>query len=74
LRIPTQTLMEGNRVLLYGSNGELEERKVTTGLSNWEYVEVLSGLQEGDRIVSSLDREGVKAGARVVPEAAKPAT
>lgn len=74
LRIPTQTLMEGNRVLLYGSDGVLEERKVTTGLSNWEYVEVLAGLEEGDRIVSSLDREGVKAGARVVPEAAKPAT
>lgn len=74
LRIPTQTLMEGNRVLLYGSNGVLEARKVTTGLSSWEYVEVLSGLTDGDRIVSSLDREGVKAGARVVPEAAKPAT
>jgi len=73
LRIPTQTLLEGNRVLLYGSNGALEERKVTTGLSNWEYVEVLSGLEEGDRIVSSLDREGVKAGVRVVPDETKPA-
>lgn len=74
LRIPTQTLMEGNRVLLYGSNGVLEARKVTTGLSSWEYVEITSGLEEGDRIVSSLDRDGVKAGARVVPEAVKPAT
>lgn len=74
LRIPTQTLMEGNRVLLYGSNGVLEARKVTTGLSSWDYVEITSGLEEGDRIVSSLDRDGVKAGARVVPEAAKPAT
>ena len=73
LRIPTQTLMEGNKVLLIGSNGVLEARKVTTGLSSWEYVEITSGLEEGDRIVSSLDREGVKAGARVVPEAAKPA-
>jgi HlyD family secretion protein len=73
LRIPTQTLLEGNRVLLYGGNGVLEERKVTTGLSNWENVEVLSGLAEGDQIVSSLDREGVKAGARVVPEETKPA-
>jgi HlyD family secretion protein len=73
LRIPTQTLLEGNRVLLLGSNGTLEERKVTTGLSNWEYAEVTSGLEEGDRIVSSLDREGVVAGARVVPEDAKPA-
>ena len=73
LRIPTQTLLEGNRVLLFGSNGVLEERKVKTGLSNWEYAEVLSGLEEGDRVVSSLDREGVKAGVRVVPEEAKPA-
>lgn len=68
LRIPTQTLLEGNRVLLYGSKGVLEERKVTIGLSNWEYAEVLSGLTEGDRIVSSLDRVGVKAGGRVTPE------
>lgn len=73
LRIPTQTLLEGNRVLLYGSNGILEERKVTTGLSNWEHAEVLSGLEEGDRVVSSLDRAGVKAGARVEPEESKPA-
>ena len=73
LRIPTQTLLEGNRVLLYGSKGVLEERKVTTGLSNWEYAEVVSGLAEGDQVVSSLDRPGVKAGVRVVPEEAKPA-
>jgi len=73
LHVPTQTLMEGNRVLLYGSNGVLEERKVTTGLSNWEYAEVVSGLEEGDQVVSSLDRAGVKAGIRVEPEASKPA-
>lgn len=73
LRIPTQTLLEGNRVLRYGSDGVLEERKVSTGLSNWEHAEVLSGLAEGDQVVSSLDRPGVKAGARVVPEEVKPA-
>jgi len=73
LRIPTQTLLEGNRVLRYDNNGVLEERKLTTGLSNWEYAEVLTGLDEGDQIVFSLDRAGVKAGVRVVPEEAKPA-
>jgi HlyD family secretion protein len=46
---------------------------VTTGLSNWEYAEVVSGLAEGDQIVSSLDRAGVKAGVRVEPEEAKSA-
>jgi HlyD family secretion protein len=73
LRIPTQTLLEGGRVLLYGSKGMLEERKVTTGLSNWEHAEVTSGLNEGDRVVLSLDRAGAKAGAKVVPEETKPA-
>lgn len=68
LRIPTQTLMEGKRVLLYGANGKLEERTLVTGLANWEYTEIVSGLNEGEQIVSSLDRPGVKAGAIVQPE------
>jgi len=73
LRIPTQTLMEGKRVLLYGSDGKLEERVVVTGLANWEYTEVISGLKEGDQIVTSLDRPGIKAGVSVQPEAASAA-
>ena len=68
LRIPTQTLMEGKRVLLYKNDGKLEERVVVTGLANWEYTEVVTGLNEGDRIVSSLDRPGVKAGVVVQPD------
>lgn len=68
LRIPTQTLMEGKRVLLYGVNGKLEERTLVTGLANWEFTEIVSGLNEGEQIVSSLDRPGVKAGAIVQPE------
>jgi HlyD family secretion protein len=71
LRIPTQALLEGKRVLLY-SNGTLQERSVTTGLANWEYTEIVSGLNEGDQVVISLDREGVKAGANARPEAATP--
>ncbi|HEU0219620.1 MAG TPA: efflux RND transporter periplasmic adaptor subunit [Gallionella sp.] len=73
LRIPTQTLLEGKRVLLYRvSDGVLEERTVATGLANWEYTEITSGLNEGDRVVMSLDQAGVKAGVRVQPEGAKP--
>ncbi len=71
LRIPTQALVDGQRVLLYGTNGVLEERAVKTGLANWEYTEIISGLNEGDQMVMSLDRAGVKAGARVQPEVGK---
>ena len=78
LRIPTQALLpaqtaqEAKRVLLYGADGVLEERAVTTGLANWDQTEIISGLNEGDQIVMSLDQVGVKAGVRVQPEASKP--
>ncbi len=70
LRIPTQALLEGNRVFLY-QDGVLEDRTVTTGLANWEHTEIISGLKDGDQIVLMLDQDGVKAGARVQPEVAK---
>jgi HlyD family secretion protein len=69
LRIPTSALLEGRRVLVYGKSGVLQERTVATGLANWQYTEIASGLNEGDQIVLSLDRAGVKVGARVIPEA-----
>jgi len=66
LRIPTQTLLEGRRVLVYKPDGLLVERTVTTGLANWEQTEITAGLVEGDQIVLSLDQTGVTAGAKVV--------
>lgn len=68
LRVPTSALLEGGRVLVVDTDGRLIERKLKTGLSNWESTEVLAGLAQGDRVVTSLDRTGVKAGARVTIE------
>lgn len=73
LRIPTPALREGNRVLVY-RNGLLEELSVATGLANWEYTEITSGLTAGDQVVVSADRPGIKPGARAKPEATAPAT
>ena len=71
LRIPTAALREGNSVLRYdAAAGTLEERPVTPGVANWEYTEVRDGLAAGDRIVTSLERDGVQAGARVTPDPA----
>ncbi len=70
LRVPTSTLLEGNKVLLYQPDTKkLEERAIKVGITNWEYTEVLDGLKQGDRVVASLEREGVKAGVVVTPEA-----
>jgi len=65
LRVPTAALIEGSRVMVLGEDsGKLEERAVKAGLANWEYTEIVEGLKEGERIVTSLEREGVKVGAR----------
>ena len=63
VRVPTSALQEGGKVLVGGQDGTLQERSVKTGLSNWEFTEVLEGLTTGERVVTSLEREGVKAGA-----------
>lgn len=68
LRVPSSALLQGGRVLLL-QEGQLLERPVKAGLANWEHTEIVEGLQGGERIVTSLDRAGVKAGARAVEEA-----
>jgi HlyD family secretion protein len=67
-RIPTSATLEGGRVLVLGDDGVLQERIIQPGLSNWEYTEIGAGLREGENIVTSIDRVGVKAGARAVVE------
>lgn len=71
VRVPTEAVLEGSRVLLY-VNGELQERRFTPGISNWRYTEVLKGLQEGEWLVTSLDRDGVAAGASAAVDTAEP--
>jgi HlyD family secretion protein len=66
VRVPTSALQEGGRVLVAGADGTLQERKIKTGLANWEFTEILEGLAAGDKVVTSLEREGVKPGAAFV--------
>ena len=72
LRVPTAAIQEGSRVLLYHADDRrLEERGIQSGLSNWEFTEVASGLSAGDQVVLSLERKGVAPGAKAVPERAQ---
>ena len=65
LRIPTEAVLEGNKVLVPDAENRLHEQTIETGLSNWQYTEVRSGLQAGQKVVLSVDRDGVKDGALV---------
>jgi HlyD family secretion protein len=63
LRIPSEALLENNRVLVY-RDGLLEEKQVSIGVANWRYSEITQGLAEDEQVVTSIDRKGVEAGVR----------
>jgi HlyD family secretion protein len=65
LGLPTQAIMRGDNVYVIGDDNIIEKRALETGLSNWQFTEILSGLELEDRIVLSVDRAGVKDGAKV---------
>lgn len=69
LRVPTGALRPGGKVLVLEGD-RLVERVLKTGVANWEHTEVTAGLSGGERIVTSLDRAGVQAGAAAVAEGA----
>ena len=71
LRVPTSALLRGRTVLLL-VDGRLVEREVRLGLRNWQFAEVLSGLDPGELVVVSLDKIEIEAGvrARVARESA----
>jgi HlyD family secretion protein len=65
LRLPAEAILENHRVLLIDADNVLHEQSFQPGLSNWSFTEVLSGLKAGDKVVTSVGKEGVAAGATV---------
>jgi HlyD family secretion protein len=69
LRLPTSVILPDKTVyVLDQASGRIAVRRVETGIANWEFTEILNGIAAGDRVVSSIDREGVADGALVVEE------
>jgi len=67
LRVPTQVILDGSRVFVL-DGATLVERAIETGISSWEYTEIVTGLDEGDLVVLTVDREGVVDGADATAE------
>jgi HlyD family secretion protein len=69
LRLPTSVILPDKTVYVFDERtGTISSRAIETGIANWEFTEVVGGLAAGDRVVSSIDREGVVDGAAVAPE------
>lgn len=67
LRVPTQVIVDGTSVFVLKGK-TIEQRTIETGIRSWEFVEVLSGVQAGERVVLTVDREGVADGAAAIAE------
>jgi RND family efflux transporter MFP subunit len=70
LVVPMQALSQTGdtaTVFVVDMNNRLQSRKVSIGLQAANDAEVLTGLNEGDRVVVS-DRSGLKAGVEVQPQ------
>jgi HlyD family secretion protein len=63
LRIPASAVAEGGSVLVL-ADGVLEARTIESGLRNWRFIEVLTGLKEGEIVVAARNLPEIKPGAR----------
>jgi HlyD family secretion protein len=65
LRIPTQSIRQGGKVLIMDADQRLQERTVQIGLANWAYTEITGGLTVGEKVLLSSDQDGLVVGAKV---------
>ncbi len=67
LYVPTFAVIErgGAKYVLVVDGRRARERRIETGLSNWETTEITSGLTEGDLVITSLNEKRLGDGARI---------
>ncbi len=71
LRVPTEAVIDKQQVYIFNTaDSTLELRDVVTGLSNWDLTEITQGVEQGELVVTTVDRKGVEDGALAVIEQA----
>lgn len=60
LRVPSEAMIGDDRLFVFEPHqGMLTERQVVTGLSNWDFTEILDGVTDGELVVTSVDAAGI---------------
>jgi HlyD family secretion protein len=63
LRIPTEAVIEGKRVYVYdAATGTIHRREIKPGIANWDFTEVLEGLNQGEKVVTNVDNPELNEG------------
>jgi RND family efflux transporter MFP subunit len=67
LVVPSQAVIERGqeKVVYVAERGRARKRKVITGTYNWNFTEIKDGLKEGDVVIVTPDRQGLKEGVRI---------
>ncbi len=73
LQIPSAAVMEreAKKFVYVVVGGKAVRRDVTTGISNWDRTEIVSGLAPGDAVVTSLEIQNLSSGSRVAVRSRK---
>lgn len=67
LRVPTESILDNTRVFVFDpATGTISARTVEIGISNWDFTEIRSGLEEGEQVILNVDAPGVEDGAKAV--------
>jgi HlyD family secretion protein len=73
LKIPTEAVLDGTKVFVYTASEKMvHEIAITTGLANWAFTEVRTGLKEGQSVVTNVDKPGLQDGATTIITESKP--
>ncbi len=67
LQVPSSSVMEreGQKFVYVVGEGKIVRKDISTGISNWDRTEILSGILPGDPVVTSLETGNLRPGSRV---------
>jgi HlyD family secretion protein len=67
LRIPTDAIFDNNKVYVFAED-KLHLREIQPGLSNWQHTEILSGLADGEWILTSASQSNLVDGMSAIKQ------
>ena len=64
VRVPTEAVMTDGAVYVFlPDRAAIERRAIRTGVANWDYTEVIDGLQPDEQVVVNIDAPDLRNGA-----------
>ncbi len=67
LRVPTDAIIDNNTLYILNNLGEIEKRHISVGLTNWQFSEVIQGVEKSEKvIINAANIVNIRAGLSAV--------